>query len=377
MRKSLIWVIACIAIIAVAGLSWFFLLRDGGAALLSIFSPGLEGRGSLHLVLRVVTDDAVSQELLQDAEKTANELHSRGIAFAGSKKGSADGFAVTDIDPARTDEARSLGDQMYQGKYSVRSTVMEGKTCLSFTLLPAFVRVMRESAVKQTQEAILRRLNALGISRPKVQINDIGSKDVQDQLVVEIPGVDDTDRIKTLITDMARLDLKLVKQDTGGPYSGAEQAVQANGGKVPEGYDILPFRAERSEGNTLEYMVVRTESVITSRHLKNARPSTGADGAPAVSFFLTTEGGDLFSRFTERHVGDRLAIVLNNVIYSAPVIEGKIGAEGVISGQFTGQQAEDLALLLRSGTLPASLIVLEERRIGGPQGADSTSPDKK
>jgi len=377
MRKSLIWIIVSIAIIAVAGLSWFLLLRDGGAALLSIFSPGLEGKGSLHLVLRVVTDDAVSQELLQDAERIANELHSRGIAFAGSKKGSADSFDVTDIDPARTDEVRSLGDQIYQGKYSVRSTVTEGKTGLSFTLLPAFVRVMRESAVKQTQEAILRRLNALGVSRPKVQIDNIGSKDIQDQLVVEIPGVDDPDRIKSIITDMARLDLKLVEQDTGGPYSGTEQAVQANGGKVPEGYEILPFRAERSEGNTLEYMVVRTESVITSRHLKIVRPSTGVDGAPAVSFFLTTDGGDIFSRFTERHVGERLAIVLNNVIYSAPVIEGKIGAEGIISGQFTRQQAEDLSLLLRSGTLPASLVVLEERRIGGPQGADSTSPDKK
>jgi preprotein translocase subunit SecD len=367
MRKILIWGIVSIAIIAVAGLSWFFLLRDKGAALLSIFSLSSEGKGSLHLVMRVVTDDAVSQELLQDAERIANELRSRSIAFAGSKKGGADSFDVTDIDPARTSEVRSLGDQMYQGKYSVRSTVTGGKTCLSFTLLPAFVRVMRESAVKQTQEAILRRLNALGISRPKVQIDNVGSKDVQDQLVVEIPGVDDPERVKTIITDMARLDLKLVKQDTGGPYSGTEPAIQANGGKIPEGYEILPFRAERSEGNTLEYMVVRTESVIASRHLKNARPSTGMNGAPAVSFFLTTEGGDLFSRFTERHVGERLAIVLNNVIYSAPVIEGKIGAEGVISGQFTRQQAEDLALLLRSGTLPVPLVVLEERRIGGRQ----------
>jgi len=377
MRKSLIWIVISVAIIAFVVLLWLFVLRDRGAAVRSLFVPGLKGKEGLRLVLRVVTDDAVGQELLQDAGKMANELRSRGIAFEGSRKSGAESFDVTNLDPARTDEVRSLADQLYPGRYSVRGSVMEGRTDLSFTLLPGFVRAVRELAVKHTREVILRRLDAIGVPQREVLIDNAGGRDVQDRVVVEILGVNDTDRLKTIITDMARLDLKLVKRDAGGPYSGIEQAVQANGGTVPEGCEILPYRAERSEGTVLEYMVVRTEPVIASRHLKTARPSTGVDGAPAVHFFLTADGGDLFSRFTEQHIGDRLAIVLNGMIHSAPVIQAKIGAEGIISGQFTLQQAEDLALLLRSGTLPATVVILEEQRIGGDKDAGATGSGRK
>ena len=110
---------------------------------------------------------------------------------------------------------------------------------------------------------------------------------------------------------------------------------------------------------------------VTGKHLKNARRSADSNGSPAVSFFLNSEGADLFSRATEQHVGDKLAIVLDNVASSAPVINERIGAEGIINGRFTIQQAEDLALLLRSGALPASLRVLEERSVGASLGNDA------
>lgn len=304
-------------------------------------------------------------------------MQSRGIAFAGSKKDNGYTVDVSGVDSARDHDVRSLYDQLYHGKYAVRSTVTEGKTDYSLSLIPVYIREMRESTVKQTLEAIRRRLDALGISRPTVQIDGGSTKDVKDQLVVELPGLDDPERVIGLITDVAKLESKLVKQEAGGPFSSIDSAVQANGGQIPEGYMILPSRADRGEDNAAEYLVVRAASTITSKDLKNARRSTDANGRPNVSFFLTKEGAERFSLTTEQHIGERLAIVLNNTIYSAPVIQERIGAEGVISGRFTIQQAEDLALLLRSGALPASLKVQEVRRIGASPGNDSTRPDKK
>jgi preprotein translocase subunit SecD len=377
MKRNLLWIIISIAVIMVAGLYWLFFLLGKGTTLLSIFGTGLDRRGGTHLVLQVVTDDAVGQELAQDAERVADELRSRGIAFTGSKKGNDYSVDVSGVDSARDHDVRSLYDQLYQGKYAVTGTVTEGKTDYSLSLLPVYVREMRESTVKQTLETIRRRLDALGISRPTVQIGGGSTKDIQDQLVVELPRLDDPERVIDMITNVAKLELKLVKQEAGGPFSSIDSAVQANGGHIPEGYMILLSRADHSEENTAEYLVVRAASAITGKDLKNARRSTDANGRPSVSFFLTKEGAERFSRITEQHVGERLAIVLNNTIYSAPVIQGRIDAEGVISGRFTIQEAEDLALLLRSGALPASLKVQEVRRIGAPQGNDSARPDKK
>jgi len=148
--------------------------------------------------------------------------------------------------------------------------------------------------------------------------------------------------------------------------------VEANGGKISEEYEILPYREDRGDKSQLEYLVVRKTAVITGKDLKTARRSAdSSSGAAAVNFFLTADGANLFSKATEQHVGERLAIVLDNVISSAPVINERIGAEGIIHGSFTTQQAEDLALLLRSGALPASLKVLHEQSVGASLGNDS------
>ena len=133
----------------------------------------------------------------------------------------------------------------------------------------------------------------------------------------------------------------------------------------------MPYREERGAQGQLEYLVVSKIPVITGKDLKTARRTADSNGAPAVGFYLTAEGTKLFSRATEQHVGERLAIVLDNVVSSAPVIQERIGSEGIIHGRFTVQQAEDLALLLRSGALPASLRVLEERNVGASLGNDS------
>ncbi len=352
-------------------LYWFVSPKEKGTGWFSRLNLGLDLKGGIHLVLQVVTEDALNQELAQDADRIANDLRTKNIAFASSLKGNGQTIEIKGVDSAKDKDVRAYFDQLYNRKYIVRSSTSEGKINYSLTFMPGYLRETQESTVKQALETIRRRVDALGVSEPSLQIYGGSGQDVQDQIIVELPGIDDPERVKGIIENTAQLELRLVKRDNGGPFSSIESAIQANGGKIPDGYEILPYRDDRNEQGTVEYMVVSTLPTITGKHLKSARRSSDSNGNPAVSFFLNAEGADLFSRATEQHVGDRLAIVLDKTISSAPVINERIGAEGIIHGRFTIQSAEDLALLLRSGALPATLRVLEERSVGASLGNDS------
>jgi preprotein translocase subunit SecD len=371
MQKNLKWKLFMIlAVMAVCAYS-FISPREKGAPLLSRLNLGLDLKGGIHLVLRVVTDDAINQDLMQDAERISQELKSKNITFDSAKKGNGYLVDLGGVDSTKDVDVRQFLDTTFNRKYSIRSPVTEGKPRYQLTLLPSYLRETQDSTVKQALETIRRRVDALGVSEPSLQIYGGSGKEVQDQIIVELPGIDDPDRVKQLIENTAQLQLLMVKKDQGGPFSSIDSALQANGGKISDEYGVIPFREDRGDQNQLEYLVVNKAPVITGKDLKTARRSADQNGQPAVSFYLNSEGAQLFSRATEQHVGDRLAIVLDNVASSAPVINERIGAEGIIHGRFTVQQAEDLSLLLRSGALPASLAVLEERSVGASLGNDS------
>jgi preprotein translocase subunit SecD len=371
MQKNLKWKLLFVLAIMAVCLYMFVSPREKGAGWLSRLNLGLDLKGGIHLVLQVITDDALNQEVAQDAERIGSELRSRTIPFVAAKKGAGFSLELQGVDSVRDKDVRAFFDQLYNRKYTIRSSVAEGKTNYTLNFQSSYVRETQDSTVKQALETIRRRVDALGVSEPTLQIYGGSNKEVQDQIIVELPGVDDPERVKGLIENTAQLELRLVKKDQGGSFSSIESAVQANGGKIAEGYEILPYREDRGDDNTLQYLVVSGSSVITGKHLKSARRSTDQSGSPAVGFYLNAEGAELFSRATEQHVGERLAIVLDKMVSSAPVINERIGAEGIIHGRFTVQQAEDLSLLLRSGALPASLRVLEERSVGASLGNDS------
>jgi preprotein translocase subunit SecD len=371
MQKTLKWKIILILAFMVLCIYMAVSPRQKGAGWFSRLNLGLDLKGGIHLVLQVVTDDAINQELNQDAQRMAEELRSQNITFTSSKKGNGQSVEVIGVDSAKEKDFRTFLDTTYNRKYSIRSTVNEGKTNFTVEPLGTYLRDTKESTVKQALETIRRRVDALGVTEPKLEIYGSSGQEVQDQIIVELPGIDDPDRIKSLIENTAQLALRLVKEENGGAFSSIDSALQANGGKIPDDYQIIPYREDTAGGSQVEYLVVNKLPVITGKHLKSARRSTDSNGSAAVSFYLNSEGADLFSKATEQHIGDRLAIVLDNVASSAPRINSKISAEGIIEGRFTVQQAEDLALLLRSGALPASLKVLEERSVGASLGNDS------
>jgi len=181
--------------------------------------------------------------------------------------------------------------------------------------------------------------------------------------------VDDPERVKNLIRATAFLEIKPVMA-----AAGSEQELLARyGGVKPEETEVLVGDLEDFDGRVVgrEYYLLQRASVVTGRDLRNARRSQDEFGQPSVQFTLTPDGGRKFETFTRANVGERMAIVLDNRVRSAPSIRSAISDSGIITGSFTIQQAEDLSLVLRAGALPASIVYLEERTVGPSLGRES------
>ncbi|MCC6132965.1 MAG: protein translocase subunit SecD, partial [Acidobacteria bacterium] len=179
-------------------------------------------------------------------------------------------------------------------------------------------------------------------------------------------------RVKEIIGPTGFLELKLM-DDKGGPYSSREAAIQAFNGNVPPDLEIVEGFEEDTEARTRTtvHYVVKRAAAVTGRDLKNARVGQDRFNQPAVDFFLNAAGAQKFGKVTGDNIGKRLAIVLDRRVQSAPVINGKIEGNGIIEGNFTAERAEALALVLRSGALPAEMVILEERTVGPSLGLES------
>jgi preprotein translocase subunit SecD len=317
-----------------------------------------ERKGGMRLILQAGTDEVITQELDQVAQNIARDLKSKKIAFDSSKRG--DGFVikVSGIDSASTKEVEHYLQNVFKQSYDFQSKIAEGRTDFTLALREVQIRAIRETTVRQAMETLRRRMIEMGISNPRVRLSDKNNQGIKDQIIVEFPDVDGPDRVKALLSTTAQLKVCLVHEKYNETFSSIESAVNAMG-KIPEGYQLLPYGVA-DLNSPAQFILVRIDPVITSKDIKTARESRDQNGSPAVTFFLTADGTDRFAKATSEHIGCRLAIVWDGKVTSAPVINSKISSEGIINGKFTQQSAEDLALLLRSSALPASVRILQE-----------------
>lgn len=209
---------------------------------------------------------------------------------------------------------------------------------------------MKAKVVDQSIEIVRRRIDELGTKEPVIQ------RQGSDRIVVQLPGLQNPEYVKTLLGKTAKMSFHMVDSRS--------TAADARRGKLSSASRLV----NGSEGETY---VISRKPVVGGENLIDAQPSF-QDGEPVVSFKFNSLGGKKFGEATKNNIGERLAIVLDNEVISAPVIQSAIlGGSGIISGNFTVKSASDLALLLRSGALPAPLEVLEERTVGAGLGADS------
>ncbi len=319
-------------------------------ALKKAIKLGLDLRGGIHLVLQVNTADALKAERDDSVETLQREAKDAGIGPVELPTDHSFAIAVTpQTDQARLEDAvkRFLPDWSYStggGKWT-------------FSLKDPARRTMEDNAVAQAVETIRNRVDEFGVSEPLI------ARQGRDRILVQLPGIDDPKRVKDLIKNTAFLELSLVE---AGPSTEEALKAQYSGSehKIVEAKAVQGSR-ERS------FYAVKRQAVITGRDLKNARPSQGQFGSHSVNFFLTAAGSQKFGAATGANIGKQLAIILDNRVQSAPSIKDRITEQGLIEGSFSAEEANDLALVLRAGALPAGLTYLEERTVGPSLGLDS------
>jgi preprotein translocase subunit SecD len=313
---------------------------------------GLDLRGGSYLLLQVDVAAAQRDRLNTLVDNVRNALRDAKIGYTGLNV-EGDAIVVTITDHDRLEDARTA-----LAKIDPELTVdigADGATSLKFSAQATDAR--RQQAVDQSIEIIRRRIDETGTKEPTIQ------REGQDRILVQLPGIDNPEHVKSLLGRTAKLTFQLV--DT------TVTVEEARHGHMPAGDEILPAEERTGRTGGVTAYLVKKRVMVSGDTLVDAQ-ATFQNNEPVVSFRFDTAGARRFGDATKENVGKPFAIVLDNKVISAPVIkEAILGGGGIISGSFTVQSASDLALLLRAGALPAPITILEERTVGPDLGADS------
>jgi preprotein translocase subunit SecD len=370
MNKTLLWKLGIILATLLVFVFGIFGIPDkfSGSGLIASMGKhihlGLDLRGGTHLILQVRVNDAVNVDAQNAMEVLREQMRAKKIDYAdilqSDPQNNPDRIVLKGIQAsARNDLMSIVSDRLPE--YDITGGA---ENSYNMVMKPSSLLDLKSRAVSQAIETIRNRVDALGVSEPQIEEHGLG----QYQILVQLPDVDDPQRVKDIIQSTAMLE---IKQSMGGPYASEQEAMQANRGVLPPGSMLLQGHAQPGSEGDAWYLVSRV-SAVSGKDLRDAQPSRDQNGQPSVSFTLTGEGGQRFYSFTSAHVNDSLAVVLDNKVQEVANIKEPIRDRGEISGgRMSEQQSKDLSMILRSGALPAGIDYLEERTVGPSLGADS------
>ncbi len=317
---------------------------------------GLDLKGGIHLVLEVETEKAVETIAERYAANTKNVLKKKDIDFQSVQRDKENNIIIELLDSKDIPQSEDI---MRDYPYLIKRRDFEKNGLrLIYSLSDEKVKDIKENAVDQALETIRNRVDQFGVAEPTIQ------REGTRRIIVELPGIRDPERAINLIGSTALLEFKLVDEERS-----VEDALKGN---IPEGDEIL-YEKDRKTGKDIIPYLLKKQAVLTGDSLTLAEVRIDREyNEPYVGIGFDREGARIFRQITEENVGKRLAIVLDNNVYSAPVIREKIsGGEAQITGNFTSEEAHDLAIVLRAGALPAPVTILENRTVGPSLGHDS------
>lgn len=332
---------------------------------------GLDLQGGTHMILQVQVEEAIAQQTDQTIDGLTSQMTDKNIHTQEVRRVDDTHILIRGVDPSQYSDFSSLVQKRYGNEWDLATAAGETNGYM-MTLRPSAIAQIQDTTMNLSVETISRRINALGLTEPTIQLH--GRND--NEILVQLPGEGDPAQAKAVIQAGGQLALTLVR---GGPYASQAEALGANSGILPAGTELVPGRneaADNSNTNAPEvwYLLDRAP-IVTGRDLKpdgvREEPGQQGPGQWQVNFTLSSDAAHRFGPFTEANLHKQMAIVLDHSVYSAPTINGKIEDTGMIEGNFTKQTAHDLAVVLRSGALPASIKYLEERTVGPSLGADS------
>jgi len=344
---------------------------------------GLDLRGGSHLVMRVQVEKYLktltenNREAALNAAKEAKDADGKPLPVVDASSVAENGTYQINLNVSDPSQNQAIVDAVTK-RVDLRdwNETSSGNT-ISWSLPTQAQARLSDSAVEQALKIIDGRINKFGVTEPTLQRQ--GSSNLH-QMLLQMPGVEDPERVKNLIGSESHLYLMKVadNSDPSRPFPTKEAAVQALGGTIPPNRVVLPY-AER-EPNTKDaqankapdkWLILETPAVVDGSELRDASPTSRTGSDYNIDFHLKPVGAQAFGEWTGKSVGKYLAIVLNDEVKSAPVIRGQIFDQGQIEGKFTKETADDLALTLKSGALPAPIEYTEERTVGPSLGADS------
>lgn len=358
------------------------------ASLASNIQLGLDLKGGSHLVMRVKTEEFFKH--LVESNAVAADLAAKEAGYqvtAAKGESGATNRVVLDVaDPSKAAEIKAAVEKKVElGDSSSWSYTTSGNQMI-WTMTSLAQRTLAENATTQALNIIDSRINALGITEPTLQRH---GAQTSNQILLQMPGVQDPERIKDLLRGQSRLELvHVISPPSPAPsqtYSSESEAIASlnSGGTVPSNRRVLPYKERVDPADTKQdanqekptrWVVVEAPAIIDGSELRNATAVPTRAGSAdefEISFSLKKAGADKFGAWTGANINQYMGIVLNNEVQSVAFIKSQIFDQGQIEGRYTKQSAEDLALTLRSGALPAPIEYLEERTVGPSLGQDS------
>jgi preprotein translocase subunit SecD len=333
---------------------------------------GLDLQGGTHLVLQVQTQEAIAQETDQMVERITTWLRGKNIRYDEVRRVDDTHILVRNVDSARLAEFRDYVNQQFANFWDM-SPAAGDPSGYTLTLRGAAIAQIQETTMTQSLETIERRINALGLTEPTIQLR--GGQN-SNEILVQLPGEGDPSRAKQVIQAGGQLEFKLVEDPV--VYTSETDALSKHGGLLPAGTELVPGRPETrtATGAPPEgegWYILSRSAAITGRDLRSSTENrnTNNPGQWVVDFTLSADAAHRFGPFTQQNISRQMAIVLDHRVFSAPTINARIDDSGLIEGNFSQESAHDLALVLRAGALPASIKYLEERTVGPSLGADS------
>ena len=327
---------------------------------------GLDLEGGTHLVLAVHVEEALASATDRDAAsiKDAVSAVAPGATVAKTDKANPNTIIIAGVPAGLTSQVRGLVSTNQYSAYAI-TTAPDGSLRLAMT--PAAIETANRRTLDQTIEVVSDRINVLGVKETTVQKYGLGDN----QILVEVPGEGDPDKIEAAINSASKLAIFAVD---GGPYADDAAALAGNPAGIPPDDQLLTGQGSASA--PAQTWLLKRSSEVEGTDFRDAQPSTDINGRPNLKFTLTTEAGERFFKYTDAHKAGsatpgQMAIVLGKTVKEVASIQSGIRDQGEITGSFTQDEVANLSKLLRTGSLPASITNLETRTVGPSLGAAS------
>jgi preprotein translocase subunit SecD len=274
-------------------------------------------------------------------------------------------ITITGIDAGKSSDVRNDLADHYGAEYDIAGGP---NNTVTLTMKATQVTALEDKTVTQAIDTIRSRVDSLGVSEPVIAPYGLG----EHQILVELPGVSDLNRVRDIIQSTSQLSVHEVVGNGSG-FASEQEALASVGGTLPPDEEILSGDSQgASSGGPDQYFILKRVSIVGGLDFRDASAiGVNDSGKQGVNFVLTNAGGEKFYEYTSNHIHDYMAIVMGSRVKNVAIINGAIRDQGQIEGQFSKEQIDDLSLTLRTGALPASITYIEERTVGASLGADS------